>query len=124
MEQFVYPAVFYYDKEYNNYAVAFHDVNIYTEGDSIEDAYKNAQKFLLAYIECCKELGEAPEEASRYQDVIEQHKNETVMIISVEYNDKSKNSNDQNCGILEDIDSFETIKNDLDDDDFSLPPIE
>ena len=54
--QYTYPAVFYYDEEYGDYAVEFSDICIYAEGDTIEDAYKNAQEYLLAYLETCEKL--------------------------------------------------------------------
>ena len=84
MAKFVYPAIFYYDNDYNTYAVALPDVNIYTEGDTIEDAYKNAQEFLLSYLDCCEQLNQSPENPSVFSEVVNTHKQDTVMLVSVE----------------------------------------
>lgn len=143
MEHFVYPAIFYFDKEYNNYAVAFPDVNIYTDGDTIEEAYKNAQKYLLSYIECCYELGQSPDKPSEYQTVVEDNKGQIVMLVAVDYEaGKKEKEISINSDIFEDVDDtymgsdksrdeliekkLEQSKNSGDDggdDDFSLPPL-
>ena len=121
MAKFVYPAIFYYDSDYNNYAVAMPDVNIYTDGDTMEEAYKNAQDFLLSYLDCCQKLNQMPESPTEFSQVVEKHKTDTVMLVSVEIADKqtkkieTKKSND----ILED---FNNILDD--DDDYSLPQID
>ena len=122
MAKFVYPAIFYYDSEYNNYAVAMPDVNIYTDGDTMEDAYKNAQDFLLSYINCCQKLGVKPDAPTEFNEVVNSHKNDTVMLVSVEITDKQPKQmqiTEQNNDILED---FNNILEG--DDDFSLPPID
>lgn len=121
MAKFVYPAIFYYDSEYKNYAVAMPDVNIYTEGDTMEDAYKNAQDFLLSYLDCCQKLHQNPEKPTEFTQVVNSHKDGTVMLVSVETPDnqpKTKVEIIQNNDILEDFNNI------LDVDDYTLPPVE
>lgn len=125
MAKFVYPAIFYYDSEYSNYNVAMPDVNIYAEGDTIEEAYKNAQDFLLSYLDCCQQLEQEPEKPSDYNDVVLSHKKNIVMLVSVEVPDKpSKQKNTTAPQASNDI--LEDFNNILDNnfDDFSLPPID
>ena len=119
MTQFVYPAIFYYDEDYNNYAVAMPDVNIYTEGDSMEEAYKNAQDFLLSYLDCCQKLNQTPEKPTEFNKVVVSHKNETVMLVSVETDDKGKQKK-----LISNNDILEDFNNILNDDNFSLPEID
>lgn len=121
MAQFVYPAIFYYDEDYNNYAVAMPDVNIYTEGDTMEEAYKNAQDFLLSYLDCCQKLNQTPEKPTEFNKVVVSHKNETVMLVSVITDDrqgKQQKLTSSNNDILEDFNNI------LNNDDFSLPEID
>lgn len=144
MEQFVYPAVFYFNEEYNVYAVAFPDVNIYTEGETMEIAYQNAQKYLYNYIHCCKQLNFPPEIPSDFNKIVEENKNGTVMLVSIDLGKKDKEKNSQEPvnvedNLFEDFDlgvsnfqendieiTNETINEnyDDDDDDYSLPEIE
>ena len=142
MEEIVYPAIFYYDKEYEDYAVEFCDVCIYTEGDSMQEAYANAQKFLKAYIKCCKEMNLKPKPPSDYQDVELTHPNGKVILVAVEYEDeaaeKTETFTNLNSDILEtveEVDGLENKREDLlkqkkdqsdqgeGDDDFGLPPV-
>lgn len=127
MAHFVYPAIFYYDEEYNNFAVAFPDVSIYTDGDTIEEAYKNAQEYLLSYLDCCDQLGQNPDAPSDYNSVVASIKseNETVMLVSVDFVTKTRKKTNDNLeqkqtDIIEDFESI--LKSDS--DDFSLPSIE
>ena len=126
MEEIVYPAIFYYDSEFEDYAVEFCDVCIYTEGDSMQEAYANAQKFLKAYIKFCKEMGLKPNKPTDYQNVELTHSNGKVMLVAVEYDDDSAQKTETFSGlnddILEDIDEQPSPKDG--GDDFGLPSID
>jgi predicted RNase H-like HicB family nuclease len=134
MAHFVYPAIFYYDSDYDNYAVAFPDVNIYTDGDTMEEAYVNAQEYLLSYLDCCEQLGTVPEQPSSFQKVVNDHKGENVMLVSVDYKTKSGGNSNKTDDMFEDFetnanvqnsnDPVEDLKNILENDDFSLPEID
>ena len=93
--QFTYPAVFYYDEEYSDYAVEFSDICIYTEGETMEDAYQNAQEFLLAYLETCEELHIAPNEPNKYENTLKLHPNGKVMLVTVDYESKKKHGKEE-----------------------------
>ena len=150
MKQYTYPAVFYQSEEYGDYAVEFSDICIYAEGDTMEDAYANAQKYLLKYLEICDELGTAPNQPNKFEEMqknsLQRHPNGKVMLVTVEY--KSKNNSDTNefanlqDDIVEDIEHgleegenpamhryikdevLREIKDDDGDDDFGLPEID
>ena len=83
MKQFVYPIVLYFDNETNYYTVAFHDLDIYTEGETVEEAFLKAHEFLEAYFDCIVEFNEIPEEASKYLNVLEKHKKEIVLLAKI-----------------------------------------
>lgn len=122
MRQYTYPAVFYYDDEYNQYAVEFSDICIYAEGDTIEDAYKNAQGYLVKYLECCDEFGEEPNTPNTYHFVEESHPDGKVMLVTVDYEPKTDHKTktetftNLNSDIVEDIDIASNISNKLYDD--------
>lgn len=82
-QQYTFPAIFYKDVENDSYTVAFADLDIFTEGESIEEAYESAKGFLQAYIKySIKEYGEV-EEASSFDKVKKEHQKDTVMLVNV-----------------------------------------
>ena len=89
MKRYTYPAVFYYDDEYNDYAVEFSDICIYAEGNTMEEAYKNAQDYLVAYLDCCAELEVAPNKPNTYESTLKDHPNGKIMLVTVDYEPKN-----------------------------------
>src|SRR5574344_1818304 len=121
MKQITYPALFFYDKEYNDYVVEFSDICIYAEGDTMEEAYKTAQDYLRAYFDCCAEL-------------LKMHPEGKVMLVSIDYDDKkSKNEEEPtekenytnvNEDILEDITEYDKQNSIVEDhDDYEEKPV-
>ena len=92
MKRYTYPAVFYYDEEYNDYAVEFSDICIYAEGETMEEAYKNAQDYLVAYLDCCVELNVSPNPPNTYESTLKDHPNGKIMLVTVEYEAKKSDS--------------------------------
>ncbi len=88
-QQFVYPAVLYYDEENNNYAVAFNDLDIYTEGDSVEDAFKSAKEYLFAYLECSNHINNELEQPTSYIVVKNEHQADIVLLVDSELDSES-----------------------------------
>lgn len=88
MKQFVYPAVLYLDEEASCYTVAFHDLNLFTEGDTVEDAFLSAKEFLEAYFECAVEFDEDAEDASEYLSVSGDNKKNIVLLVDTKVEKK------------------------------------
>jgi predicted RNase H-like HicB family nuclease len=84
MKQFVYPVVLYLDEETNCYTVAFHDLDIYTEGDTVEEAFLAAKEFLQAYFECIVEFDEIPEEASTYLQTEKKYEGNIILLVDTD----------------------------------------
>lgn len=84
MKQFVYPAVFYYEKETDSYAVAFHDLGLFTEGDTVEQAFLSAKKFLNAYFDCAVKIEAEYDQPSTYISTKEKYSTEIVMLVDTE----------------------------------------
>ena len=111
--QFTYPAVFYYDEEYEDYAVEFSDICIYAEGDTMEEAYQNAQNFLLAYLETCEDLKIAPNAPNSYDSTIKDHPNGKVMLVTVDYVSKKKRQKEQ---VIKEGKKFATLHDEIVED--------
>ena len=47
--EFLYPAIFVKEEDSENYQVIFPDLNIYTDGTSLSNAYLNAKDLLTVY---------------------------------------------------------------------------
>ena len=90
MKQYTYPAVFYFDEEYNQYAAEFSDICIYAEGETMEETYKTAQEYLKKYIDCCDELGVEPNTPGSYNWVEKEHPNGKTMLVTVDYEPKTE----------------------------------
>ena len=88
-QQFIYPAVLYYDEDNNNYAVAFNDLDIFTEGDSVEDAFKSAKEYLFAYLECSNHINNELETPTRYIDVKNNHQSDIVLLVDEELDNEN-----------------------------------
>lgn len=90
MKSYTYPAVFYKNEDYGDYAVEFSDLCIYAEGDTMEEVYKNAQDYLIAYLDCCDELGVAPNKPDTYESTLKDHPNGKIMLVTVDYEPKKR----------------------------------
>ena len=86
MQQFVFPAVLYKDAENNGYTIVLHDLNICTEGVSVEDAFLRAKDFLEVYCRCALEYNGEVEPAIKYIDVKTDEKN-IVLLVDAEIMD-------------------------------------
>lgn len=87
-QQFVFPAVLYFDEDNNNYAVAFNDLDIFTEGNTVEDAFKSAKDYLLAYLRFNKHLNNDLDSATDYITVKQSHEKDIVLLIDAEIDDE------------------------------------
>jgi len=85
-QQFVFPTVLYFDQDNSNYVVAFPDIDVFTEGATVEDAFKSAKDYLTAYLKFSLHLQNDIEIASNYMDVKNNHVNDIVLLVDAEIN--------------------------------------
>lgn len=79
--QFVYPAVFVQDED-GMYQVIFPDLNIYTDGKNLSEAYLYAKDLLKVYFSYALKYGSDYNKPTKAEKLIERCKNnETVMYI-------------------------------------------
>ena len=107
-QQYMFPAVLYYDEDNNNYAVAFKDIDVFTEGDTVEDAYLSAKDYLIAYLQFSKHLNNEIEKATSYVIVKQEHPNDIVLLVNCEDDENSlKNDSEIDSSINDEDDLFE-----------------
>ena len=87
MKQFVYPAVLYLDQEENLYTVAFHDLDIYAEGETVEECFLKAQEILEAFFECVIEFDTEAEDPTEYLKVVGDNKSNIVLLVDAIINE-------------------------------------
>jgi len=75
-----YPAVFYYDKDSDSFTVAFHDLDIVTEGGTIEDAFLRAKEFLQTFMNYAKKYDEEIAKPSSFEEVKKNNKNIVFLV--------------------------------------------
>lgn len=88
-QQYIYPAILYYDNDNENYAVAFQDLDIFTEGETVEDAFKSAKEYLYAYIRCSKHIESEISSPTSFEQVRSDHPSEIVLLVDNEIDDEN-----------------------------------
>lgn len=80
--QFVYPAVFLKDPDTDQIQVCFTDLNIYTDGKNLNEAYMNAKNLLSVYFNYAVKYDVDFYAPSKPEKILEKCKNnEVVMLI-------------------------------------------
>lgn len=87
-QQYIFPAVLYFDEENNSYAVAFHDLDVFTEGETVEEAFKSSKDYLCAYLKCSMHVNGEVEKASSYVVVKKEHEAEIVLLVDSEFDEE------------------------------------
>ncbi len=89
MQQFVFPAVLYRDAENRGYTIVFHDLNICTEGQSVEEAFLRAKDFLDIYCRCAMEYNGEVEPATKFEEVKTDNSNIVLLVDTVVDSDET-----------------------------------
>lgn len=98
MKQFVFPAILYKDSERRGYTIVVTDVNICTEGVSVEDAFLRAKDFLEVYCRNAIEYNGEVDEATKYEDV-EKEKGTIILLVDAVYEDNKKSKKESRFSI-------------------------
>ena len=78
-----YPCVFYYDAESNSYTAAIHDLELFVEGTTVEEAFANAKEILVTYLDYAKKYDEQVNEHTPFEEVKNGNKN-TVLLVDAQ----------------------------------------
>ena len=82
MKDYVYPAVIYPDSEGRGYTISLPDVNIVTEGVTVEDAFLRAKDFLSNYIEVCGVLDAEIDDATPFVDTVKKNPKHVIILVN------------------------------------------
>lgn len=113
MKRFLYPCVIYADKDNQNYAVAFHDLGIFTEADSIEKAYIRAKVFLETYCEMALKLDEDFPIPTSYDQLKKKHPKDIVQLVFVEVGQSTANLENKPLEELLDDNDIDEIEEEI-----------
>ena len=99
---YIFPAVFYKDKTDEIYFGRFDDVGVFFEGNTIEEAYFNARRYLKEFCKLSIKLyGKVQERARTFEESMRIHKGEIVLLVDAEFRSPKKGDNSL-LDILED----------------------
>lgn len=80
--QFLYPAIFIKDEEDDTYQVIFPDLNIYTNGNTMSEAYAYAKDLLWVYFSYAMKYETECNAPTKLETLLPKcKKNETIMYI-------------------------------------------
>ncbi len=79
MKQFLFPAIFY--KEEDKYTVLFPDLNITTDGETVEEAYLFAKDSLKVYCTYVEKFELEIDTPSRFEEVLQKNPKQLVLLV-------------------------------------------
>ena len=82
---YIYPAVVYKENEDEPFVMVLPDVNIVSEGDTIEDALKDARNQLKVYLTCVKSFNANLAKATDFMEFREKYKNQILLLVECEF---------------------------------------
>lgn len=80
MQQYVYPVVFI-KEENDSYAAFCPDLNLSSDGNTIEEAYLFIQDFITVYCSYAKKMEDELVLPSKFENVAQANKNKLVMLV-------------------------------------------
>lgn len=84
MKQVVYPAIIYKNDIDDGVTITIPDLNIITEGDTVEKAFEYAKGYLETFLEVSQYLDAELPEPSDFRLLYKQHKKEIVILVDKE----------------------------------------
>ncbi len=90
MKKFSFPAVIFRDDEADCFCVAISDVNIFCDGETVEQAHKRAGEFLNAYIDFALANDMEIPEPTPFKDVVLKYPKNLVVLVESIVDNKNK----------------------------------
>ena len=82
---YIYPAVVYKENTDEPFVMVLPDVNIVCEGDTIEEALREARAQLKIYLNCVKSFGANLAKATDFMKFREMYKNEILLLVECDF---------------------------------------
>ena len=90
MKKFVYPAVLFYYEEEKQYTIALFDIEVFAEGQTVEEAVNTAQVYLDKYLECAFSYGVDIPEPTPFGDMIDRYPKNLVVLVESKLDDNNR----------------------------------
>lgn len=87
MKKYVYPVILFTDAEEKSYTVLFPDLDIVSSGETVEEAYLEAEDFLKAYLEFAGKMESEITAPSTYADTEKLNPKRTVLLADAQVAD-------------------------------------
>ncbi len=81
MEQYIFPAVFFQEEDESDYTVVFPDLNIYTDGKTLVEAFLFAKDYLKVYCTYSKKYDMEIVKPSKLTNVIAKFPKAICMLV-------------------------------------------
>lgn len=84
MKKYVYPVILFSDAENKSYTVLFPDLDIVANGDTVEEAYVEAEEFLKSYLEFAIKMNSKISNPSTYIETEKMNPKRIVLLADAE----------------------------------------
>ncbi len=81
MEQYIFPAVFFQEEGESDYTVVFPDLNIYTDGKTLIEAFLFAKDYLKVYCTYAKKYEQEITNPTKLTDIINKFPKAICMLV-------------------------------------------
>ena len=80
MKKYVYPVILFEVGDEGHYTVLFPDLDIVASGDTVEEAYLEAESYLKAYLEFAEKMQSNISNPSTYNDTVKLNPKRVVLL--------------------------------------------
>ena len=84
MKKYVYPVILFSDADNKNYTVLFPDLDIVASGETVEEAYVEAEEYLQAYLEFASKMDSMVSNPSTYLETEKMNPKRIVLLADAE----------------------------------------
>ena len=88
MKKFTYPAVIFSDNETGAAIIALYDLNLFTEGESVEEAHANMEGMLAIHMSYAMKHGLSFNEPTPFKDMIKSYPKQLCVLVECKLDDK------------------------------------
>jgi len=84
MKKYVYPVILFTDAQNKSYTVLFPDLDIVASGETVEEAYLEAEDFLKSYLEFAIKMNSQVSSPSTYEETEKMNPKRIVLLADAE----------------------------------------
>ena len=88
MKNFTYPAVIFSDQETGAAVIAIYDLNLFAEGESVEEAHANIQALLAVHMSYAMKNNLSFNEPTPFKDMVKNYPKQLCVLVECKLDDK------------------------------------